>query len=469
MKFSKSIILSLMTALSLTLPYVANATNGYFLIGFGAKSRALGGTGVANNNGGMAAAFNPATMIDSGTRFDVGAELFIPPRAVTNNSTVLGYTDERSNQDIFLIPSMGGTYQMNNKMALGFSFIGAGLKTEFDQSDNNRSCNRVNAGKAPGFAPGSCPPTFFNPNITVKPDKEVGVELVQMQLIPSIAYKVHKNHTIGASIVIAAQWFRSEGLEAFNDLGFTKTNGKLTGDVWDNTYGAGYRLGWLGNFMDERLKVGVNYSSRVWMNEFKRYRNLFAENGDFDIPENYAIGFAFDATPAITVALDVQRILWSDVKSVGNPGPAADAASVNAGNLFPLCPAGTDPTPCLLGGPKGLGFGWKDRTVYKIGVDWAYSEKINLRAGWNYSKTPIPKDQVLFNMLAPATPEHHLTFGGGYHFSDTLVLDVSAVIAFVNTVKGPTAFGPGGAPVDGSNASIAMGQYSFGGTLGFKF
>ena len=112
MKFSKSIILSLSTALIVTVPCIANATNGAWLIGFGAKSRAMGGTGVANNTGAMAAAFNPATMIDSGTRFDIGAELFIPPRAVTHNSGILGYTDEESNHDLFLIPSMGGNLSM---------------------------------------------------------------------------------------------------------------------------------------------------------------------------------------------------------------------------------------------------------------------------------------------------------------------------------------------------------------------
>ena len=97
-------------------------------------------------------------------------------------------------------------------------------------------------------------------------------------------------------------------------------------------------------------------------------------------------------------------------------------------------------------------------------------KKVNLRAGWNYAKTPIADDQVLFNILAPATPEHHLTFGGGYYFTDDMVLDVNVMIAFVNTIKGPTAFGPGGAiPVEGSNASLAMGQYGIGATLGIKF
>jgi long-chain fatty acid transport protein len=467
MKFTKSVVICSTLILGMGAPYVANATNGYFLIGFGSKSRAMGGTGVANNTGGMAAAFNPATMIESGTRFDIGAELFIPPRAVTHESGVLGYTDEQSNHDLFMIPSMGGTLKMSDTTTVGFAFIGAGLKTEYNQSANSDSCNAVNAGQIPGY--NQCPPTFYDPNISVTPSPEAGVELIQMQLIPSIAFKVHEQHTLGASLVIAAQWFRAEGLAAFGDLGFTTESTNFTDMGWEHVTGNGYRLGYLGSFMDDRLKVGLNYSSKVWMGKFERYQNLFAEQGDFDIPENYAIGFAYDFTPAWTVAFDIQRINYSDVVSVGNPGPATDPANKAAGNLFPLCPPGTDPTPCLLGGPLGLGFGWQDQTIYKIGVDWRINEKWNARAGWNYGESPIPETEVLFNMLAPATPEHHLTFGGGYLFTENVSLDANVMVAFVNTIKGPTAFGPGGATVSGSNASIAMGQYSLGATLGVKF
>ena len=464
MKFSKQLTLLSTLAVCLTTPMISNATNGYFMIGFGAKSRAMGGTGVANNVNGMAAAFNPASMINSGTGFDIGAELFIPPRAVTHESTTLGYTNESSNHDLFIVPSMGGTYQWDDKTVIGFAFIGAGLKTEYNQSVNSSSCNSVNNGNVAGYT--SCPPTFFDPNITITPAPEVGVELIQMQLIPSIAYKVHKNHTIGASLVVAAQFFRSEGLTAFEDLGFTSSPGGLSDEGFSHAYGRGYRLGWLSEFDDKKLKIGLNYSSRVWMTEFERYENLFAEQGDFDIPENYAVGIAYDVTPDVTTTLDVQRINYSDVRSIGNPGPAVDQAVT--GVLFPLCP-GTDKTTCKLGGANGLGFGWTDQTVYKLGVDWKYSEKINLRAGWNFGKSPIPEDQVLFNMLAPATPEHHLTLGGGYIFNEDFTLDVNFMMAFLNTIKGPTAFGPGAAIVEGSNASIAMRQFSLGATLGIKF
>lgn len=465
MKLSKIAISIVTTASLAAIPSLSYATNGYFLIGFGSKSRAMGGTGVAGTEDGMAAAFNPAGMIDSGNEFDLGAEFFIPPRAVTHNSEILGYTDERSNHDLFLIPSMGGTYQYNDKMALGFAFIGAGLKTEYNQTVNSDSCNKVNNGQVPGYT--NCPPTFYDPNLTNQPATEAGVELIQMQIIPSVAYAVNKNHTIGASLVIGLQYFRAEGLEAFDDLGFTASPGFLTGMGWEHAFGGGYRLGWLGKFKDDRIRVGVNYSSRVWMDKFERYKNLFAEQGDFDIPENYSVGIAVDVTPDWTVAFDIQQINYSDVRSVGNPGPDVNAPTT--GNLFPLCPDVTNNQSCKLGGADGLGFGWDDQTVYKIGVDWQVTEKWNARAGWNYAKSPIANDQVLFNMLAPATPEHHLTFGGGYAFTENLTVDGNVMIAFVNTIKGPTPFGPGGAQVQGSNASIAMGQYSIGATMKLKF
>ena len=159
MKFSIKLAALSAVVTSLALPHAAYATNGAWMIGYGAKSRSMGGTGVADNRGAMAAAFNPATMSDSGDRFDIGADLFIPPRSVKHESGVLGYTDEDSNHDLFLVPSMGLTYDWNEKINVGFAFIGARLQTEYNQTVNSDSCNLVNSGAIPDYS--SCPPTFL--------------------------------------------------------------------------------------------------------------------------------------------------------------------------------------------------------------------------------------------------------------------------------------------------------------------
>ncbi len=137
-------------------------------------------------------------------------------------------------------------------MTMGFAFIGAGLKTEYNQTVNSDSCNRVNSGAVPGYT--TCPPTFYDPNITITPTNEAGVEMMQMQLIPSIAYKVHENHSFGASLVMAATYFRAEGLGAFEDLGFTSTSGNMSDMGWEHSFGGGYRLGWLGYFYGREVK-----------------------------------------------------------------------------------------------------------------------------------------------------------------------------------------------------------------------
>lgn len=461
MKLNTRHVLLSVLAFGLAVPLNTYATNGYFLIGFGAKSRAMGGTGVALNMGGMAAAFNPATLIDSSTSINLGAEFFRPQMHIKHeNTTLLGPTDEVSNHDKFIIPSMGAVYKWNDKITVGAAMIGAGMKTEFNQTENNSACLTVRQ------AGGSCPPTVFN-ILNTFASTEAGVELYQIQMLPSIAYKLNKTHTVGATIVMAGQYFRAEGLEDFGSAGFTSGGAAstesearlgLTGVGFSHSFGLGYRLGWLGKFKEDKLNVGFNYSARVHMNPFSRYTKLFAEQGDFDIPENYTLGIAYKVKPEMVVAFDIQQINYSDVASVGNPGPDAS----NPSEFFSLCP-GTNKEPCKLGGPKGLGFGWTDMTIYKLGGEWQYSPKIALRAGYNYGRAPIPNDQVLFNLLAPATVERHLTLGGEYKFQEDIILHVNYMHAFRKTIKGPTAFGVGA--VTGTNASISMYQDTMGASL----
>ncbi len=73
------------------------------------------------------------------------------------------------------------------------------------------------------------------------------------------------------------------------------------------------------------------------MTEFDNYKDLFAEQGDFDIPSHFAVGLAFKATDKLTLAFDFQKIYYSDIASIGNQGPdAADPV-----NFFPARLSGT--------------------------------------------------------------------------------------------------------------------------------
>lgn len=441
--------------LLLIAPYTAYATNGYFLIGYGAKSRGMGGVGVAYAQDAIAGAFNPAGMADAGVstmRIDFGLELFNPPRSVVHSTDILGnpvsLINEESGSNEFLIPSFGAIYKFNRKLYMGMAFIGNGANTRYDQTvPGIPTC--IN-----GDTSGGTGSYFFNFNCNADSDT-LGVQLLQAQMLPGFAYKVNKNHTVGASLAVGIQTFRAYGLGAFEDLGFAGAGATGTsGNGNDWSYGLGMRVGWLGKFFKKKLSVGANYASRVYMTEFDKYDQLFAEQGDFDIPEHYSIGIAYKLSKQLTVAADVQQINFSDIASVGNPGP------VDPVDLNPLCP-GVDPPTCQLGGDLGMGFGWDDVTAYKIGLNYDYNKEWSFRAGYNYAETPIRDSQVLFNMLAPATVEHHITLGTSYRPSRNTEWTANFSHAFENTVSGPTAFGN----LPGDDAQISMKIF----TLGISF
>ena len=94
----------------------------------------------------------------------------------------------------------------------------------------------------------------------------------------------------GISPVLAVQAFRVKGLSSFAP--YTEDSSRSDGeippnDLTDNgrdfSFGYGARIGILWN-PTSYLSVGAAYQSRIFMTEFDDYDNLFAEEGDFDIP-----------------------------------------------------------------------------------------------------------------------------------------------------------------------------------------
>ena len=118
-------------AVGVALPASVFATNGYFLIGYGSKSRSMGGAGVAYGQDALAGAANPAAMADldvSTMRIDAGAELFVPKRGFVHDSATLesGFpgsdtgVNHRSGSNVFPIPTMGGVYKFSRKLTRAY-------------------------------------------------------------------------------------------------------------------------------------------------------------------------------------------------------------------------------------------------------------------------------------------------------------------------------------------------------------
>jgi long-chain fatty acid transport protein len=397
---------AVLCALSVVSSAAVHATNGMFLIGYGAKSRAMGGVGIGYTQDAIGNQMNPAGITNVGVNameVDLDAMFFRPirqsgvpdPRTTPPNVGNLIVYQSGSNE--FIIPAMGAIYKFNRNLYIGFSGVGTGGgQTRFTDLSPI------------GY-------NFLNPAGRTDVSDTLGVSLLQAQMSLSLAYKVNKQHSIAVSPVLSVQQFRAYGLGVFKTRSTDPDNLSNRGN--DYAYGAGVRFGWQGNITDW-LTLGAAYQSRIYFTKFDKYKGLFAEKGSLDSPEKYGLGLSIKPMKKLTVAFDWERTMYSDINAIGN---TVDVLS--------------DPN-CFLGAACGAGFGWQDQDVYKVGIKYELNSKWDVMLGYNYGESPIPGDQLLFSTLAPATTEQHVTLGGVYRQSRNIEWTMAYVHAFKNTQKG---------------------------------
>lgn len=391
----------------------ASATNGFFSHGNGMKAKSMGGAGIANASGAMSGATNPASMAVVGKSMDLGLEVFAPDRSSSNTGNA-GVPNTNANEDAYFpVPEFAYNTMMDATKSFGVVVYGNGGMN-----------------------------TSYPSNIPLFGSSKAGVDLAQMFIAPTMAWKISETNSLGVSLNLAYQRFKASGLENFDNGAQTSSVGNVTNRGYDNSFGWGVRLGWLGQVTPD-VSLGAFYQSKTDMSKFGKYKGLFAEQGNFDIPSTFGLGVAVKASPKTLVAFDVQRINYTDSKAVSNPLGPVSGFGVLANTL------GTD---------NGAGFGWKDMTVYKLGVEHNYSDSLTLRAGWNHGKQPIPAGETFFNLLAPGVVEDHLTLGVSWKVTGG-EWSATYMHAFSNTVNGsgsiPTAFG-------GGEANLKMSQDALG-------
>lgn len=403
MTIKSSRLLAMAVASALSTAGSAYATNGYFSIGYGAGSEGIGGVGVTTPQDTLCVGGNPACLSAfDRPQFDVGVGMFDARRRSGIQDATLSPAggNSWSDSNTFLIPGMGFVWPFNDQLTIGIAVLGnGGMDTSYK-------------------------PNFFA-NISPPNTEYLGVNVVQLFVPITATWKFNEKQAVGVSMVPARQRFWAQGLQKFDSPTWSSAPGYVTNNGHDMANGFGVRLGWLGHFADDKVSLGVTWASKVYMEEFEHYKGLFAQHGLFDVPENYAVGIAVKPVENWTVALDVQKILYSDVPSVGNRGP------VPGGGL----PLGE----FKMGLEHGIGFGWSDMIVYKLGVVHKYSDNLTLRAGYNYGKQPIPADQLTMSVLAPGVSEEHYTLGLTYNLGEQSILGFGSEGALtVSYVQSPT-------------------------------
>ncbi len=423
MQFRRS--LAVLAAASLFVPG-AWATNGYFSHGWGTKSKAMAGVAAGLPQDTLVAATNPAGMGLVGSSFDLGIAFFSPSdRGYTANEdyspgapfvTPGTYT---SNLDWFIIPSFGYNRVIDENMTIGLSVFGnGGMNTKYTERavwENFAMPPNTTVdmnGRPIGNDPTCQAPNNANPCGVFTATTPTGVTLEQLFIEIPFTYKANEVHTLGIAPVFAVQSFKAEGLEPFRQMSVNPDGVTNNGTDW--SYGYGLHIGWVGE-VHEKVTLGAAYRTKMWMTSFDDYDGLFANEGEFDIPAMLSLGLSYKPTPNLVLAFDYQRIFYGQIDALSNS---------NNSNIQGCFGPGNKPSYCL-GGEDGLGFGWDDMDVYKLGVRWDYNPKWSFLGGVSYASDFAPGGEGLFNVLAPATIKWHGTLGVIYRHSQTNEFNLS--------------------------------------------
>lgn len=444
-------------------PMGAMATNGYFSHGYGMKAKGMGGAATATASDAFGGANNPAAMVWAGDRMDIGLDLFSPRRDVSRTgSSGFGTGMDgsvNSGSNLFAIPEFGYNKMLGWNMSAGITVYGnGGMNTDYD-GGQIAAVGTACGTQAQGFNQASQQAGPYN---LLCGAGKLGVNFEQLIISPTFAMKVNKDHSFGASLQIARQQFRAEGLSSFygytspaaSGVGFAAGN-NLTNRGDDTTWGYGLKLGWMGKVSDA-VSLGASYTTKTKMGKFSKYKDLFAGQGYFDINGSMNLGIAVKATPKVTIAADYARIDYSSIRSIAN-------SSRTAGDGLP--PFGGIPNS--LGCDTCRGFRWASVNVLKLGVEYQYSQDLLLRAGYNHTDNPIPSTDVTFNFIAPGVVKDHVTLGFTYNVSKVSEVTMAYMHAFKNSVSGPSLFNSWLG--DNATDKIQMYQNSLGIAYSRKF
>lgn len=302
----------------------------------------MGGAAIATANDAFAGVNNPAAAAFAGSRMELGGALFNPQRSMSRTNVPAAFgpafsANEDSGRNLFLIPEFGYNAVLSDKLAVGLKVYGNGGMNSSYPGGNTICPNPTNGQPMMGLNP-------------LCGQGKLGVDLMQLIVAPTVAYKVAPNHSVGVSPLLVLQKFEAYGTQGFS--GQSAAPAALSNNGKDTSTGIGIRLGYMGKLSDT-VSVGASFSPEISMSRMDKYAGLFAEQGKFNIPANYGVGAAFQVSPSVQLAVDYTRINYSKVDSIGNP----------ALSMSPM------------GSATGGGFGWRDVETVKVGVQWQMNPK----------------------------------------------------------------------------------------------
>lgn len=432
-KLYQCLSLGLIAALS-TLPSQVEA------IFASVKSTGMAATAIAYPQDTLAVAYNPAGMICVGDRVDVEAGWSHSRGHAHVSGNVLPlppppFPQINGKFNLFRTPdAYVGNFGFNSNWCTQLC-DGYNLHWTFGVALYNRDYQKVTQNKIQ--------PIFG----TSKP----GIEYIHEELATSMAFSICEGHSLGLSIDWHIARIKVNGLENFDSPQASSNPGHVTNNGYNYSNGVGVTVGYFGNFCDW-FSVGATYRPKTKMRRYHKYSGFFADHGRLDIPEKIGGGIAINYWPCWTFCFDVEYLRWSKIRSLNN-------------NLLPGIV-----TPGSLGTADGAGFGWKDQTFYRIGVEYRFDECWTLRAGFRHANTPTKKSQTAANSLIDDLVENYLTLGLTWNYNPCLEFSAFYAHGFEKKLKGRNVIPPTPpTPFGGGNVSLSETKDVVGIAIGWNW
>lgn len=392
-------------------PLLLMAADGERPIGYGMKSKGMGGVGVALPQDSLINGMNPAGMSFLESRFDIGPQYlkYRPSGRIRDNAVAANNQSFSADMDTPLL-DLGYTQQFCDNWSAGFSFYQNGGSLNYGKSLHALGTSKVLA--------------LYEHFI----------------LTPAVAWRILPNQSIGFGVNIALGRLKVNGIENEKLLSLFPNN--VTNRKSDYESGVGFRIGWMGKLFPG-LSFGLAYSSKVWYHHFDKYKGFLPDKGNGHLPDEIMGGITYELNSWV-FAFDVHRIYWSHTIGFGN----------RLNLQFPL------------GAKHASGLGWKDQTSYKIGIAYNYNCYLTLRIGASLATDVLPRNQTLSNIIVNLIQKDHVTWGATWTWGPHHEFTFAYLHAFRHTIKGKNSIPlvQGGGEVD-----LSAEEDFFGFSYGYIF
>lgn len=396
----------------------ALATNGMRMPGFGPVQNSMGGVSAGATLDAASVISNPAGLAGLKPQIELGLTYFKPTVSYSASESPLppqftGAVVARpgvqvdSQRGASPIPTLAAVIPINDQLTFGIGAFGvSGMGTDYVQN------------------------LYSGATYT---------SYLQARLVPALAYKVTPQVWIGLGVnAMLAQmsWNAAAGFGGMlHDTATSYGIGATAGAKFDVndwlTLGAAYETpSYFGDFsFDIPAHQAINPAT------FQPAQvPAGTDKLSFDQPMTASFGFALTPTPLLLLAGDVEWINWAATNGASKPTFSQNQSAAMPWNMS-----------------------WKNQWVFKAGAQFAATQQLKLRAGYNYGRMPLNAQRAFENLAFPAVSEHHISIGAGYDFG-RFTVDAGGTYSPKATLSGANAAYPaeGGQAIQSYTTSMSQ-------------